>query len=192
VPLRRAAGEDHDAAATEARLHDVADPLGERPDRDVRRLSKTFLASFCSMCSVGGLTFTMCAPSWRRSARRRRRCRSRSRPPSTGRYRAGSPDDDRGRPDRARLLGDLAQLLVHVVAHRGARIDRVADRRGSPARARPARGRDRRAGVLGLPQRVGVVQLEDQSGSGRRTGAAPALRKPSGAAYALQPESIAS
>ena len=160
--LGLAAREDDDAPAVEGALHDVAHALGQRGDRDALLLVD-LLRGFLLDVVGRRLHLDEVRAELRGDLRRvGARRRSRSRPPSRCRSRAGRTRPRPPRPTRLRLLGELADLPVHLVARGRAGVDREADRRAAEAQRVADAARDRRARVGAAEERVGVVELEDQ------------------------------
>jgi hypothetical protein len=156
--LRRAAREDHDALAVKRGLNDVAHPLGKRAARNV----VVELARFVLL-----------------DVRRRRLDLHDVRAELASDVRGVRADIERGlavlrelaaarvRPDHggqahvARLGDQVTDLLVHVVAEAGARINREADRGAAEAQRIFHAAGHRRVRLRGAAERVAVVDLED-------------------------------
>ena len=78
-------------------------------------------------------------------------------------------------------------------ARRGAGVDRVADRAAARVAARPRRSRSApRSGPVSSMSDLVVVELQDQRNLAGVVARRPPRGSPSGAAYALHPDSIAS
>ena len=153
VPLRLAAREDHDAAAVEGALHDVADALGERRDRDALPLVDLLRGVLLDVRGRRLHLDRRARRAARRSARRRRRRRSPSRPPSRCPSRADTTTRRRRGPCASpprRARGSAAYISLR--ARRG-RVDREADRRAAEAQRVVDAAGDRR-GRIGCRRRA--------------------------------------
>jgi len=164
--LGLAAREDHDAPPVEGALHHVAHALGQRADRDLVLLVD--LLRGLELDVLGGrLHLDEVRAELRRDLRgvghdvdRRLALLRDARAARVG------PDHDREAHGLG-FLGELADLLVHLVSHARGRVDGEADRGAAEAQRVAHAAGDRRARVVPAVEGVRVVQLEDGRNAAR-------------------------
>src|SRR5881628_2085418 len=159
--LRLAAREDDDPPPVEGALHDVAHPLGEGRDRDalllVDLLRRRLLDVRRRRLHLDDVRAQLAGDL--RRVGDHVDCRL----ALLGDARAARVGpDDHGEALALGLVGQLADLAVHLVARRRGGIDGEADRAAPEAEGIVGAAGDRRAWVAAAGEAVGVVELQDE------------------------------
>src|SRR2546428_328648 len=159
--LRLAAREDHDAPPVEGALHHVAHALGEGRDRDtlllVDLLRRRLLDVRRRRLHLDDVRAQLAGNLRRVGDHVDRRLAF------LGDARASRVGpDDHGEALALGLVGQLADLAVHLVARRRGGIDGEADRAATEAEGIVGAAGDRRAWVAAAGEAVGVVELQDE------------------------------
>src|SRR5881397_3203390 len=155
------AGEDHDAAPVEGRLHDVPDPLGQRLDRNLLHLVHLLRRRLFQVIGRQ-LHLDDVGPQLGRDLRSIGDDVERRLAFLADLAAAGVGPDHERQAVPFRLFSDLAGLLVHALAVRRTGIDGEPHRHAAEPQRVAHAARDRRRRVLLLIEDIVVVQLQDQ------------------------------
>src|SRR5881296_4326033 len=155
------AGEDHNAAPVEGRLHDVTDPLGQRLDRNLLHLVHLLRRRLLQVIGRQ-LHLDDVGPQLGRDLRRIGDDVESRLAFLADLAAAGVGPDHERQAVPFRLFSDLAGLLVHALAVRRSGIDGEPHRHAAEPQRVAHAARDRRRRVLLLIEDIVVVQLQDQ------------------------------
>src|SRR5256712_6766574 len=155
------AGEDHDAAPVEGRLHDVPDPIGQRLDRNLLHLVH-FLRRRLLQVIGRQLHLDDVGAQLGRDLRRIGDDVERRLAFLADLAAAGIGPDNERQAMPFGFFPDLAGLLVHALPVRRSGIDGEPYRHAAEPQRVPHAARDRRRRVLLLVEDIVVVQLQDQ------------------------------